>query len=255
MLFSSLAETKKVILKFTASENSLMGYIDRDKLEKILTNLLSNAFKFTPEGGMVEVSLTSLPLASPLTKGGTRWVEITVTNTGPGIPAGQIEKIFDRFYQAPLGQADDNYKKDSEGSGIGLALTKELVEVCHGEISVSSTPNKTTSFVFTLPIAKGHFKENEIIKELETEGRRQETVKQITIDNEKTVILSDSKDRSPVSRLQSPLILIVEDNTDVTNYISSFMENDYRIITAENGKLGFKNTLDKYPDLVINEWF
>jgi YesN/AraC family two-component response regulator len=159
-----------------------------------------------------------------------------------------LDKIFDRFYQA-----NNHYQKDSEGTGIGLALIKELVEVCKGEIAVESVQNKTTSFTITLPIAKDYFKDDEIVKDSEMADRKQEAEKQQPIEDEMFVTNTDSSERSPVSGLQSPLILIVEDNPDVTSYICSFMENDYRIITAENGKDGLKKTFDKYPDLVISD--
>jgi len=272
--FSSLAESKKVDLNFTSSENSLMGYVDRDKLEKIVTNLLSNAFKFTPEGGVVEVSIPPLPAASALTKGGTRGVEIVVSNTGPHIPPDQLKKIFDRFYSAPLdrntfkdsngktnyptGHSNNNYKKDGEGTGIGLALTKELVEVCHGDISVSSIPNKNTTFVVSIPITKDCFQEDEIVEStpqispLTKGGLRgvTESIQETTNFRGEEPI---SQNHSPGSGLPSPLLLIVEDNPDVTSYICSFMENDFRLITAENGKIGLKKTLDKYPDLIISD--
>jgi YesN/AraC family two-component response regulator len=162
-----------------------------------------------------------------------------------------MDKIFDRFYQA-----DSTYKKDGEGSGIGLALTKDLVEVCRGEITVSSTPNKTTTFTVTLPIAKEYFKEDEIIVEPEAADRSPQTGKQQIYMNEipASGLPSPVSDlRSPASGLRSPLLLIVDDNPDVTNYISSFMQDNYRIITAKNGKEGLKKALDKYPDLIISD--
>jgi CheY-like chemotaxis protein len=185
-------------------------------------------------------------------------VQIYVSNTGPGIHRDQIDKIFDRFYQA-----DNNYKKDVEGSGIGLALTKELVEICYGKITVSSTPNKKTTFVVTLPIAIGNFNEDEIVDNMQAGDSKPETGKNLLYDsisgddtgyqtpdvNKQSRVL----DRSADSGLPSPLLLIVEDNTDVANYIYSFMENDYRIMTAENGKIGLEKILDKYPDLVISD--
>jgi len=267
--FAALAELKKIKLEFKVTDKSIVGYLDRDKLEKITGNLLSNAFKFTPEGGVVEVLLKSIiPTKSGIQR--KQWIpdqvrddihshlQFTVSNSGDGIPVDRIDKIFDRFYQA-----DDNYKKDSEGSGIGLALTKELVEVCHGEISVSSIPNKTATFVVTLPIAKECFKEDEIIEEMETADRRPETEKQHSIVNQIPVSglrhsvcglqSPASVIRSAASSLQSPMLLIVEDNPDVTSYICSFMEEDYRILTAENGKIGMKKTLDKFPDLIISD--
>jgi len=283
LTFLPLAESKKVTLKFTSSENVLTGYIDRDKLEKIATNLLSNAFKFTPEYGKIEIKICRgmachaqinnvIPAKAgihkknwiphqvrddngekksqlPITN--SDFVEIKITNTGPGISSDQLDKIFDRFYQA-----GSTYKKDSEGTGIGLALTKELVELCHGEIAVSSIPNKTTTFIVTLPITKECFKENEVVERMETADRRPQTEKPIKlIDNppDSGLLSPVFENQSPASSLRSPLVLVVEDNPDVTEYISSFMKNDFRLITTENGKEGLKKTLDKYPDLIISD--
>ena len=115
--FSSLADKKKITLTVNTNESSIIGFVDVDKLEKIITNLLSNAFKFTSEGGVVEISITPLSSASPLIhtggiKGGADgYILINISNSGKGIPANQLNKIFDRFYQT-----NDNYKKYSEGS-------------------------------------------------------------------------------------------------------------------------------------------
>jgi signal transduction histidine kinase/ligand-binding sensor domain-containing protein/DNA-binding response OmpR family regulator len=256
--FSSLAERKKISLNFDHGNKTVFGYIDRDKTEKIVTNLLSNAFKFTPESGDICVEIKHLPVSpldwedstnSPLKKGDKGGcLQITISNTGIGIPADRIDKIFDRFYQT-----EDIYKKDSEGSGIGLALTKELVEACRGEISVSSIPNKTITFVVNLPIAKKYCKEDEIVYESETGTGKPEAGKHLPIDDINIVVESELSVRAADSRIRSPLLLIVEDNPDVTKYISSFMKNDYRIISAENGKTGLIKSLVKYPDLIISD--
>ena len=277
--FASLAERNNISFTYNSAEESLMGYLDRDKLEKIVTNLLSNAFKFTPEGGLIDVRIFPTPLSiPPLSKGGkTGGVEISISNTGPGIPPDQLEKIFNRFYQAGT-----TYKKDSEGTGIGLALTKELVEACHGEIGVESEVNKNTTFTLFLPIGKEHFKPEEIVEEKDTGFRLpadasqagiQDSVKEKAAqkdipDSNASGIphpLSSTEGRVPRTEcqvpraesrpasLRSPLLLIVEDNPDVTYYISSFLEQDYRIITAENGEEGWKKALQKFPDLVISD--
>jgi signal transduction histidine kinase/ligand-binding sensor domain-containing protein/DNA-binding response OmpR family regulator len=262
--FSSLAETKKITFTFKTAVDSLLGYVDQDKLEKIVNNLLSNAFKFTPENGAITVNIEHPP-QSPLEGGLKGGVEISISNTGPGIPTDQLEKIFDRFHQA-----DNSYKKDSEGTGIGLALTKELVQACHGEIRVESEPDKITTFTVMLPIGKEHFKQAEIFEEddigyqipdtsdLDLSGIRhppsgilnQELSIQDPVSSIKHPV---SGPRSPVSGVRSPLLLIVEDNPDVTTYISSFLESEYRIITAENGADGWEKALKKFPDLVISD--
>ena len=263
--FSSLADRKKITLKFNTNISSIIGFVDVSKLEKIITNLLSNAFKFTPRNGIITVIIKAVipakagihekkQIPDKVRDDNTNYIQIIVSNSGPGIPADQLDKIFDRFYQA-----DDNYKKDSEGTGIGLALTKELVEVCGGEISVSSIPNKTTTFEITLPISKEYFKKDEIIEKTETGCQRPETGYQISISNTQSedpgshISGQKSSIEDRASRISSPTILVVEDNPDVTSYICSFMEKDFRILTAENGREGIKIVLDKYPDLVISD--
>jgi signal transduction histidine kinase/DNA-binding response OmpR family regulator/ligand-binding sensor domain-containing protein len=256
--FASLAERKKITLKFKVKYKSLIGYIDQDKLEKIITNLLSNAFKFTPEGGEITVNVKisnskhEIPnkFQIPSSKfPGTRhplpftshdFIEISIYNNGPGIPQDQLQRIFDRFYQV-----DEGYQKDGEGTGIGLALTKELVEVCHGQIQVTSELNKLTTFTIRLPIGKEHLKPDEIIEKLETtvpEGKQADHRPETGI-------------QKPVSSIQHPAssILIVEDNPDVTNYISGFLHKEYRIIAAEEGQAGWQKTLKNYPDLIISD--
>ncbi|MGH7594952.1 MAG: two-component regulator propeller domain-containing protein, partial [bacterium] len=135
--FASAAERKRIKLSITAEEENLIVYFDRDKLEKIVSNLLSNALKFTPEDGSVTVAVgrgSSSQRRVPSAPAGAtaNSVDISVTDTGPGLPPDQLDKIFDRFYQV-----DASHTREHEGTGIGLALTKELVELHYGEIRVN----------------------------------------------------------------------------------------------------------------------
>jgi len=169
--FTSYAERKRITLKFNSSEDEIIAYIDKDKIEKIVTNVLSNAFKFTPEGGRIEVTLTrSLPSSvsqshselvseskidmkklkqsasgGQLDKHG--FVEISIHDTGIGIPQEKLPKIFDRFYQV-----DGSHTREQEGTGIGLSLTKELIELHRGKIEVESEEGKGTCFTISIPL-------------------------------------------------------------------------------------------------------
>ena len=269
--FESLAVLKKIELRFDSDQEMLEAWIDRDKFETIINNLLSNAFKFTPEGGEIIVNLGVLISKIPSTRHALAvtshdFVEISISNTGPGIPADRIDKIFDRFYQV-----NEAYTKDSDGTGIGLAITKELVELHHGGISVSCTECSgvacrattkgngfRTTFTIWLPIGKKHLKPEEIIEKMETGDRKQETGLPIPMESPEDVEVAF--DRPPVSSLpttvsylQSPLLLIVEDNTDLRNYIANTMDPKFKIIEAEEGLNGFEKAVKTIPDLIISD--
>jgi len=277
--FHSLAESRKISFKVKMLREKISGYIDRDKTEKILTNLLSNAFKFTPEGGKIEVNINEGEVVqeSKIQNSKSKIIYINVINTGPVIPPDQLEKIFDRFYQA-----DTTYKKDGEGSGIGLALTKELVELHHGIINVACKKLKEqptespldrgevyrTTFTVSLPIDKDHFNEDEI-----AEAHLSKTSNTDAFGVEVRNGYPESSIENPASRIPDKKmppscrhigtkssmiwpqssILIVEDNPDIISYIQSFLADHYRIITAENGKDGWQKARQKYPDLIISD--
>ena len=234
--FTSLAERKKITLTFNTIEDNLNVYIDNDKVEKIITNLLSNAFKFTPEGGKIDFTVEKLK----------KDVEIRISDNGRGIPEERINKIFDRFYQV-----DGSQTRESEGTGIGLALTKELVELHKGKISVESKEGEGSTFTILLPLGKEHLKPNEIIqKEI-----REKTKK--TIEEKELVPETDkSKGKADIDVLLEtgkPILLIVEDNLDVRNYIVSHLEKDYRIVEAINGEDGFTRSIEQIPDLIVSD--
>jgi signal transduction histidine kinase/DNA-binding response OmpR family regulator len=277
LAFTSWAERKKISLKYKNTLDSLLAYIDQDKIEKIMNNLLSNAFKFTPEGGkiVVDVSILQPPL-SPFTKGETNpsplsrgdtggcnktnsefpvpnsdFVEITVTNTGPAIPADKIDKIFDRFYQV-----DDSYTRDHEGTGIGLSLVKELVELHYGTIDVQCRRaglQSRTTFTILLPLDREQFSDDEII---ETPSSLEETTSE-TIPEEipLRVESEDEPDEKQwrMSQQERPLILLIEDNPDMRVYIRENLQDCYRVIEAVNGRQGRDLAFNKIPDLVLSD--
>jgi signal transduction histidine kinase/AraC-like DNA-binding protein len=244
--FVPLAERKKIKLKYNASEEEIVAYIDRDKVEKIINNILSNSFKFTAEGGEVEVNVSTTTVnISQLNKGGTqvRILEIKISDTGIGIPAERIDKIFDRFYQV-----DGSHTRKQEGTGIGLSLTKELVELHKGRIEVESVEGRGTSFTIKFPLGNEHLKQERIF---EAEEEKEITLSEYTIPES---VLNDERiDIGLLTETEKPLMLIVEDNKDVRNYIRGYLEKDFRIIEAVDGEDGLSKSIEQIPDLIISD--
>jgi signal transduction histidine kinase/DNA-binding response OmpR family regulator len=234
--FTSLAERKKITLQFNTIEENLNVYIDNDKVEKIVTNLLSNAFKFTPEGGNIAFTVEKM----------IKEAEITISDNGVGIPKERIDKIFDRFYQV-----DGSHTRESEGTGLGLALTKELVELHKGKIKVESKEEEGTTFTVLLPLGKEHLKPEEIV-EKEIQEQIPETIEEAELISE-TESQKEKTDIDLLLETDKPLLLIVEDNSDVRKYIISHLEEDYRIQEAVDGEDGLEQALNHIPDLIISD--
>ena len=225
--FSDLSEKKAIQLKFNASVNSLVTIFDQDKLEKILFNLLSNAFKFTPEHGAVTVEVEQK------TEVDGKWLCIEVTDTGIGIAPDKQERIFERFFQNELPKSMVN-----QGSGIGLSITKEFTRIHGGSISVESEPGKGSRFTVRLP--------------LQDAASQSETVTQEAIEpvrqNEEPI-----HENASARLLKKPLLLLVEDNEDFRFYLKDNLKVDYQIEEAPNGKEGWKKVQDLLPDLIVSD--
>lgn len=239
--FESLAVRKDIRLHFVSQQDDISLYVEQDKIEKIFYNLLSNAFKFTPTQGEVSVLLLNHD----------REIEVVVKDNGIGIPAGRLSHIFNRFFQV------DTEVREQEGTGIGLALVKELVELHHGTIKVESEVDKGTSFTIVLPKGKTHLQENELSSENATEHTEK-------LDDSLTMDSSLEIDNIEVSTetdflegigmdSDKPTVLIIEDNQDVRNYIKQHLLSSFQIIEAINGQEGVDKTLEHQPDLVISD--
>jgi signal transduction histidine kinase/DNA-binding response OmpR family regulator/streptogramin lyase len=264
--FESQAKLKGIELKFQSERDEIIVYLDRDKIENIFYNLLSNALKFTPDRGTVAVTLNIPP--GPPSKGGIEkspfegdrrkspwegfrgisgFIQISVTDTGIGIPPNRLDKIFDRFYQV-----DDSYTREHEGSGIGLALTQELVELHHGKIEVQSELNKGTTFTVYLPTGKAHLKVEEIFSE--TPGEEYKPEEEPSESEQPPEGSQPSGGLHKTSRRKAiPIVLIVEDNRDMRSYLKDCFANDFRIIETIDGEDGLKTAIDKIPDLIISD--
>ena len=236
--FESLAQQQNIHLTFNSDIDFLPLYIDRDKIEKILYNLLSNALKFTKIRGEVNVLLGE-------TKG---LVTVAISDTGTGIEREQLEHIFDRFYRAD----NSNYQ---EGTGIGLALAKELVELHHGKIEVESEPGRGTTFTVFFPKGKGHLKEEELVKNPEDMiSTLQFPLKEGgEFKNDDEGSKSTTRNIDLLKEDSNPVLLIVEDNEDLRRYIRSYFENDFQIIEAKDGVEGFEGAIENLPDIIISD--
>ncbi len=233
--FDSLAESNGIQLQIKQSRSQAMVYYDSDKVEKIVLNLLSNAFKFTEGGGKISLT-TKYP-------DNLESIEITVEDTGIGISSEKVHQIFDRFYQI-----DGSHQRNYEGSGIGLALVKEMVHLHKGTIKVKSKEGVGTTFVVTLPIARETW-ENEL-SEVEV---MEEEIK----GNEVKVLFPISESWSKIENNavneDEKILLIVEDNTDLRQYIRAVFEAEYRIIEAKDGQEGIEKAFEFIPDIVVTD--
>lgn len=229
--FESLAESQKIILKFESEYKNIPVVFDPDKLEKIFYNLISNAFHFTNSEGEIEVSLSVVD----------SYVEIRVKDSGIGIPSDRLPFIFDRFYQV-----DGSATRKYEGTGIGLALTKELVTLHQGNISVVSKEGEGSEFIVQLPLDDFEIERNEFYK-----------LKTDTAFLVKDFDATGIEEKVPVTDSSGPdndeIILIVEDNPDVRNYIRELLEADYNVIEASNGEEGVLEATNEIPDLIITD--
>jgi signal transduction histidine kinase/AraC-like DNA-binding protein len=241
--FAPLAERKKIDYRVEIPDGELITFFDRDKLEKIITNLLTNAFKFTPEEGKVSCKIKFNDKKEGMIK---NFLEIIVKDSGRGIPAEQLEKIFDRFYQVA-----DTWKNGISGTGIGLSLTKELITLQRGKIVVESKPNEGSRFIIKLPLGKEHLKEHEfVVKELEEIKNDVLIIKSRMHDHE---TVGEKSDNFISEEIDQPVVLIVEDNADVRQHVYENFEKEYLVKQAKNGKEGWEKAVALIPDLIMSD--
>ncbi len=238
--FKGLAAQRKINLNFTSETNELAVYVDPDKVEKIISNLLANALKFTDAGGSISVFLLKR----------NQHAEIHIKDTGTGIPADKLPFIFDRFYQA-----DDSETRSFEGTGIGLSLVKELVELHHGSVAAKSQEGKGTQVIIQLPLGKDHLKKSEIVHPTHAPLELDPMKKTVHLIGEKNAILtppiSSTDTENEVS--EKPILLIVEDHQDLRDYIVQQFQSDYQILEAANGMEGEEMAMERIPDLIISD--
>lgn len=224
-LFLPAATDKKLNFHMEVEDKHLYMYFDPDKLHRIVNNLLSNAFKFTPEGGSVTLSLAKAMRAN------RPFVRIAVSDTGIGIPEEQQAHIFERFYQV------QNWDETKVGSGIGLHIVKEYVRIHEGEIEVSSQPESGTTFTVWLPMD---------LKPVEEKTEQTEAA----LENPEP----EEEVSSGAGKGGKKKILLVEDNEDVRSFLKEQLEEEgYDVLDAPDGEAGEKVAIDENPDLIVSD--
>jgi len=241
--FQFIANKKNIEFRVQANADEIFLWFDEDKVEKIMHNLLSNAFKFTPENGLIQVVISTHKTGE---KGAKDHIVMSVQDSGPGILPSQKEHIFERFYQAKT------YEKPIEGgAGIGLSFTKSLVELHHGQISVESQEGEGTLFKVMLPMDKDHFRKEDFA-DVKAENIKNETRREVYEWNEHEEVFTDRAYVMPKGK-NFPLLLIIDDHAEIRQFIRQNFEQDYNIIEAENGVKGLKVAVNTTPDLIIGD--
>lgn len=237
--FESATETAGLQLEFKTELSNLSMPFDPDILEKTLVNLLGNALKYTPKPGRISVSMWEARSADT----GNR-IYLQITDTGIGIPTEHLPHVFDRFYQA----ATDNYTTQQASTGIGLALVKELIELHGGSITATSTPRQGSNFTFWLPAAPENYQAEDFVpdKHLEHLGPELSSLAM-------GEMLASSSAANQKDKASLPLILLIEDNSEVRAYLHSCLQDSYQILEAENGAVGIDLAIEQIPDLIITD--
>lgn len=230
--FSMLSEENEISFTFQLSDQEIKLWADKEKLEIVIRNLLSNAFKFTQSGGSIFVT-------TGLSEDGEHCF-VRVEDTGVGIPQNKMTEVFERFFQG-----ENSKTTQYPGTGIGLALSKEIVNLHHGEITVESKPDQGSVFKVELQLNKDHFIPSEVnfyVGDTVTENPYEEA----DVEEENEVEPNETRN-------DLPTLLVVEDNKDLCNLLRLQLEDKYKVYTAGNGVEGLKKVNLYHPDIVVTD--
>ena len=249
-LFKQQALAKNIDFEYQHDSEELPVWIDRNNFDKVIINILSNAFKFTPTAGHILLSLTHTD----------HHAYISIKDSGIGIPKDKLETIFQRFYQSPSDPNDRNI-----GTGIGLDLTRSLVELHYGSISARNNEGEKGSkfehgseFIIRIPLGKDHLKPEELIEEEEMKKEQNnelaeaEQEEQLAGNNDQPVETLNNSDTTSAKGTKAEIV-IVEDEEDIQDYLKAQLSSDFKIRTYPNGKVALNEILKNKPDLIISD--
>ncbi len=239
--FAPLAERESLVLDVRTPGLPVTLYADPAHLEKVLSNLLSNALKFTPAGGAVRVTVEA----------GPETARVMVRDSGPGIPATEMDRVFDRFHRV-----DGLASRSEPGTGIGLALAKELVELHGGSLSVESDEGFGSTFILRLPMGRRHLTSEQIVRVDETENPDVGVVAASGLSANAGAELTAPErvsDGEDAEEDDVTTVLVVEDNPDVRAYLRRHLARTYRVLEAPDGERGLELARTRLPDLIVSD--
>lgn len=240
--FCQQAKTKNIKFGFQSIQETIFVYADREKMEIVLFNLIANAFKFTPDGGQINLNIEE----------SIHEVTLHVIDNGAGIAEGTGAKIFERFYQ-------DSNQSSATGFGIGLFLVKKFIEGHGGTVTYDSATGVGTDFKLILPKGKDHFKGEVTFEERKRPMFINELIEEDTYADGSAILAveDNAEGRTAASELdpttEKKAVLIVEDNADIRNYVKQIFKSDYLIYEAEDGTQGYELAKKHVPDLIITD--
>ncbi|MGS2740607.1 two-component regulator propeller domain-containing protein [Sinomicrobium sp. M5D2P17] len=234
--FTEYAKAGNYTYTFDTTDEEIPVYYDRDKLEHVFYNLISNAFRYTSNGGQIKLEVRK----------GTKNIIVEVKDSGVGIPEAYIDKIFDRFFEVGMQGKPENYNK---GTGIGLSLAKSNVELHKGNITVKNRKSGGAVFKVKLPLGKEHLSGEEIL----TDFKFSDDISLYTGQPEKIEWTEEQEVHDLLTDELKNTVMIVEDNTALRSFIVNLLRKDYNVIEAENGKVALKKALKYIPDLIVSD--
>lgn len=240
--FQPLAAERRITYAWVQGSEHITIWADREKLSSVIQNLISNAFKYTPEGGKISLSVERKEFDQK------PFCCISVTDTGKGIDAGLLQHIFEPFVTGDVDPAV------STRMGVGLKIVKHIVEMHHGRVNVESEPGKGTSFAVYLPEGKSHFEEDDCTwdetPDADDKEKGRESISDLMLLPEAEETSQKTEEERTAAR---QTVLIIEDNTDMRRYLRDLMKKYYRVLEAENGEEGVKVAVEQVPDLVLSD--
>ncbi|GAA3611455.1 two-component regulator propeller domain-containing protein [Flavivirga amylovorans] len=225
LAFSQQAIASNIQYNYKRPETPILAWFDKAQLEKAIYNLFTNAFKFTKSNDTITVAVQQI----------NDYIEISVKDSGLGIPENKLPHIFERFYQ------DEEATASYNGFGIGLSITKDIVELHSGTIQVKSELGYGSLFTISLPMGRDHFEDSQIISSTEGEDHINYYMK----------IRPDQELQDELFKETS--ILVIEDNHHLREHLKSILSSDFKVLDAENGKIGLNMAIEQFPDLIISD--